>query len=436
MRLLNCTLNGNSATEVGGGIFSQGLMGYGPVRLGNSLFQTGAHGENFFISGGSYTSDGGNLSSDHAGGDGGTGPGGYLNGAGDKRNTNPKLDPAGLKDNGGYTFTIALLSDSPAINAGNDSFAPLQDQRGYNRVGVRDTGAFEFGGTPPSNSTPTPTATPTSTATPTITPTPSPIPSTLVNLSTRLRVLNGDNVMIGGMIAIGTADKKVIIRAIGPTLTDFGVPGALPDPTLELLNQGGFLIAANDDWASSPQAAQIANSGLAPGKAAESAIIATLTANKPYTTVVRGKNGQTGVGMLEIFDLDQAASSKLGNISTRGFVDVDDNVMIAGFIVGPANGESVKVLVRALGPTPGDFGVPDFLADPTLDLVGENGTVIRSNDSWQSHQGPEITATGLAPTYPQEAALIETLTPGAYTAIVRGSGGTTGVGLVEVYNLP
>jgi hypothetical protein len=139
--------------------------------------------------------------------------------------------------------------------------------------------------------------------------------------------------------------------------------------------------------------------------------------------------------VVEAFDLDQGAASKLGNISTRGFVDVDDNVMIAGLIVSPSNGTSTKVLVRALGPTLGDFGVPNALANPTLDLVNSSGTTIRSNDNWKDMQRSEIEAANLAPSHDEEAALVETVAPGAYTAIVRGSGRTTGVGLVEVYNI-
>jgi hypothetical protein len=289
--------------------------------------------------------------------------------------------------------------------------------------------------TPQTSPTASPTATPTGSPTPIPTATPTPTVSSLGNISTRLRVQAGENVLIGGMIATGTVDKKVIIRAIGPTLTEFGVPGALADPTLELY-QGNVLLASNDNWGSSPQQAEIASSGLAPGKDAESAIIWTLTPNQNYTAIVRGKDGQTGVGVVEAFDLDQGASSRLGNISTRGFVDVDDNVMIAGLIVSPPDGESVNVLVRALGPTLGDFGVQGFLADPTLDLVNSNGMVIRSNDTWQSSQAALIQAANLAPRYDQEAALVETLAPGAYTAIVRGAGRTTGVGLVEVYSLP
>jgi hypothetical protein len=289
--------------------------------------------------------------------------------------------------------------------------------------------------TPKATATASPTATPTGSPTPIATATPTPTVSSLGNISTRLRVQAGDNVLIGGMIATGTVDKKVIMRAMGPTLTEFGVPGALADPTLELY-QGNVLLASNDNWRSSPQQAEIASSGLAPGKDAESAIIWTLTPNQNYTAIVRGKDGQTGVGVVEAFDLDQGAPSRLGNISTRGFVDVDDNVMIAGLIVSSPGGGRVNVLVRALGPTLGDFGVQGFLADPTLDLVDSNGVVIRSNDTWQSSQAALIQAANLAPRYNQEAALVETLAPGAYTAIVRGAGRTTGVGLVEVYSLP
>ena len=154
--------------------------------------------------------------------------------------------------------------------------------------------------------------------------------------------------------------------------------------------------------------------------------------------MVRGNNGTTGIGVVEAFDLNQAAASKLGNISTRGFVDVDDNVMIAGLIAGPSNGTSLKVLVRALGPTLSDFGVPGALANPTLDLVNSSGTVIRSNNDWKDdpQQRALIEAAGLAPAHDEEAALVETVAPGAYTAIVRGNNRATGVGLVEAYNIP
>ncbi len=266
---------------------------------------------------------------------------------------------------------------------------------------------------------------------------PTPASTRFGNISTRLRVLSGDNALIGGMIATGTAGKRVIIRAIGPSLIPFGIPGALANPTLDLF-QGSTLLFSNDDWQNSPQQAEIANSGLAPSNNAESAIIQTLTPGQNYTAIVRGLNSTTGIGVVETFDLDQASASKLGNISTRGFVDVDDNVMIAGLIAGPSNGPSLKVLVRALGPTLSDFGVAGALTDPTLDLVNSNGTVIRSNNNWKDdpQQRPQIEAAGLAPAHDEEAALVETVPPGAYTAVVRGSGRTTGVALVEAYNIP
>ena len=264
-----------------------------------------------------------------------------------------------------------------------------------------------------------------------------PRPGTLGNISTRLRVLSGDNVLIGGLIATGTGSPRVILRAIGPSLTSLGVPGALEDPTLDLF-QGSTLLMSNDDWQNSSQQAEIAASGFAPGNAAEAAIIWTLTPGQGYTAIVRGKNGTTGVGVVEAYDLDHLPTAKLGNISTRGFVDVDDNVMIAGVIVGPPIGANAKILARALGPTLSDLGVPGAVADPTLDLVNSSGTVVRSNNNWQddSQQRALIEAAGLGPGHFEEAALVETVAPGAYTAIVRGLNRTTGVGLVEVYHIP
>ena len=267
--------------------------------------------------------------------------------------------------------------------------------------------------------------------------TPSPTPGTLVNISTRLRVQSGDNALIGGMIATGTGGKRVIIRAIGPSLAGFGVPGALSNPTLDLF-QGNTLLFSNDDWQNSPQQAEIAASGFAPSDPAEGAIIWTLTPGQGYTAIVRGQNGTAGIGVVEVYDLDHLPDAKLGNISTRGFVDVDSNVMIAGLIAGPNNGTNLKVLMRALGPTLSDLGVPNALANPTLDLVNASGTVIRSNDNWKDdpQQRAQIEAAGLAPAHDEEAALVETVAPGAYTAIVRGSDRTTGVALVEAYDTP
>ena len=284
---------------------------------------------------------------------------------------------------------------------------------------------------------PTPTPTPGVTPTPTATVAPTPTPGTLANISTRLRVLTENNVLIGGMIATGSTSTRVILRAIGPSLAGLGVPGALMDTTLDLF-QGSTLLMSNDDWQNSSQQAQIAASGFAPGNSKESAIIWSLAPGLGYTAIVRGKDGTTGVGVVEVYDLDHPPTSKLANISTRGFVDVDSNVMIAGVIVGPPSGTSAKILARALGPSLADLGVPGALADPTIDLVNSSGTVIRSNNNWQDDatQRALIEAAGLAPGHLEEAALLETVAPGAYTAIVRGNNRTTGVGLVEVYHIP
>ncbi len=187
------------------------------------------------------------------------------------------------------------------------------------------------------------------------------------------------------------------MRAIGPSLTGLGVPGALPNPTLELF-QGSTLLMSNDDWQNSSQQAEIAASGFAPGNRS-SRQSSGRWRRSGYTAIVRGINGTTGVGVVEAYDLDHPATSKLANISTRGFVDVDNNVMIAGVIVGPGNGTSARILARALGPSLADLGVPGTLADTTLDLVNSSGTAIRSNNNWKDDpiQRSAIEAAGLGP---------------------------------------
>jgi hypothetical protein len=261
------------------------------------------------------------------------------------------------------------------------------------------------------------------------------VPSQLLNISTRMRVLAGDNVLIGGFIVTGSDAKKVIVRGIGPSLTSQGVPGALADPTLELHDSTGATIASNDNWKDTQQA-DIQATGIPPSNDLESAIVATLPANNSaYTAILRGKNNTTGVGLVEAYDLDQAANSKLANISTRGFVDTGDNVMIGGFILGPSGASSAKVIARAIGPSLTASGVANALQDPTLELHDANGTTIASDDNWKDTQQSEIEATGIPPTDDRESAIVATLAPGNYTAIVRGKNNTTGVGLVEVYNL-
>jgi uncharacterized delta-60 repeat protein len=256
-------------------------------------------------------------------------------------------------------------------------------------------------------------------------------PSQLLNIATRMRVQTGENVLIGGFIITGTDPKRVIIRGIGPSLSSF-FSGALADPTLELY-QGSTLLVMNDNWRTDQQA-EIEATGIPPTNDLESAIVRTLTPGS-YTAILRGKNNTTGIGVVEAYDLDRAANSRLANISTRGFVDTGDNVMIGGLIIGPAGGTNATVVVRAIGPSLSNFGISGALQDPTLDLVDSNGVVIRSNNNWRDSQEAAIIATGLQPSDDRESALVQTVAPGSYTAIVRGVGGTTGVGLVEVYHL-
>ena len=258
-----------------------------------------------------------------------------------------------------------------------------------------------------------------------------------LNISTRMRVQSGDNVLIGGFIISGPNPKKVIIRGIGPSLTPFGVPGALQDTTLELFS-GSTSLGFDDNWQDS-QAPEIQATGLAPGDGRESAIVQTL-APGAYTAVLRGKDNSEGIGVVEGFDLTSTDPTKLANISTRGFVEAGDNVMIGGFIVGAGlgnnGGGSARIVVRAIGPSLTPFGVNNALEDPTLELHDGNGSIIGFNNDWQDSQGPEIQATGLAPSDMKESAIVRTLTTGAYTAIVRGNNSGTGVGLVEAFNVP
>jgi len=260
-----------------------------------------------------------------------------------------------------------------------------------------------------------------------------PLPvSQLLNISTRMQVLAGDQVLIGGFIVTGSAPKKVIVRAIGPSLGNFGVTGFLTNPTLELHEQDGTIIF-NDDWKDTDQA-DIEATGLAPSDDLESAVLETL-APGTYTAIVAGKDGTTGIGLVEAYDLDQAVDSELANISTRGFIDTGDNVMIGGFIIGPDGFDDGTVLVRGIGPSLTAFGVPGALQNPTLELHDGSGNTLVANDDWKESQQTEIEATGLAPSDDHESAILSTLAPGAYTAIVRGALDTTGVGLVEVYHL-
>ncbi len=384
MTMSNCTVTGNSvgatglATMYGGGISNGGNL----QITSSTIVYNSASGENGAFGGGIYSSaptrsDSSIIALNSAPtgpdvtGEGGLQSMGYNivgNNADAVSSSQPTdqigtpaapIDPllSPLANNGGLTLTHALQAGSPAIDRG-DPAAPPEDQRGYSRVGVPDVGAFEYGG----------------------------VATILANISTRSFVQTGDDVMIGGFIVQGTESKRVIVRAIGPELTQYGVPNALNNPTLELHDRIGALIASNDNWQHTiiggiihnNQVRDIVASGLAPTDGRESAIIADLPAGN-YTAIVRGVNNMTGVALAEVYDLSTETNSILANVSTRSFVQTGDNVMIGGFIVqGPA---SKRVIVRAIGPELTQYGVPNALNNPTLELHDSTGTLIASNDN-------------------------------------------------------
>jgi hypothetical protein len=320
----------------------------------------------------------------------------------------PRLGP--LQNNGGPTFTHALLLGSPAIDKGESS-GSTADQRGFGRRkdipalanatggDGADIGAFESAF------------------------------ASLANISTRLHVQTADNAMIGGFIITGTAQKTVIVRGIGPSLP---LSGALADPFIEVHGPSGELLATNDNWRDATTRTEIAASGLAPTNDLEPALWGILNPGA-YTVVVRGKNNTTGIGLFEVYDLDQTVESNLGNISTRGFVGTGDDVMIGGTIV--VGSVPARVIFRAIGPSLANFGISNALGDPGLELYDGNGDLIAINYDWRDTQEAEISATGLAPSNNLESAILRDLAPGPYTAIVRGLNDTTGVALVEAYNL-
>jgi hypothetical protein len=261
----------------------------------------------------------------------------------------------------------------------------------------------------------------------------SPPPVRLANISTRAFVQTGDNVMIGGLIVTGSRLKKVILRAIGPSLSNSGIADALQDPVLELHDSTGALLASNDNWIDASNKQAIIDSGLAPRNNLESAILTSLIPGS-YTAVIRGVNNGTGTAVVEAYDLDQTASSKFSNISTRAFAQTGDSVIIGGLIVTGSGSESV--VVRAIGPSLTQSGVANALADPMLELHDSNGALIASNDNWIDASNKQaIIDSGLAPRNNLESAILTSFNPGSYTAIVHGVHNGTGVAVVEVFGL-
>ncbi len=236
--------------------------------------------------------------------------------------------------------------------------------------------------------------------------------------------------MIGGFIIAGENPKNIILRAIGPSLTAFGVSDAISHPSLHLYDSAGSLIGSNLNWRSE-QGQTIQDTGLAPADDREAALVSSL-APGAYTAVVNDADNNTGVALFEFYDLDPA-NSQLTNLSTRGKVETADRVMIGGFIV--AGDQPARFVLRAIGPSLANVGIPDALTDPTLELRNSDGSLIFANDNWRHDQEQQLTDSGFAPTDDRESAMIITLTPGSYTAVVSGSGGATGVALFEIYSL-
>jgi hypothetical protein len=241
--------------------------------------------------------------------------------------------------------------------------------------------------------------------------------------------------MIGGFIIQGNASKPVLLRALGPSLAAFGINNLLSDPVLELHGSDGSLILRNDNWKDSPQRSQFEGSVFQPSDDRESVILGTL-APANYTAILTGSGNTTGVGLIEVYDHDQAVNAQLANISTRGFVQAGENVMIGGFILG-GNPNNTRIALRGIGPSLSAFGLNPVLADPTLELRNANGTLLIANDNWTDDTASAalLTANGLALQDPRESGIFTSLPAGQFTAILAGKDGGVGIGLIEVYNL-
>jgi len=362
------------------------------------------------------------------------------------------VSPATGTPTGTVQFIIDGSNAGPPVTlngSGSAQFTTSTPTTGNHTVSASYSGDNNFNSSNGSLSggqnvnSPTPTATATATPTPTATPTATPTttPAQALNISTRVRVDVGDKIMIGGFIIRGNAPKPVVLRGIGPSLSSSGLPAAslLNDPVIELHGPDGpALITSNDNWVDSPQKAQIQGTIFQPTDDRESVILATLQPGA-YTVHLKGAGNTTGIGLVEIYDNDKTLDSDLANISTRGYVQTNDAVMIGGFVLGN-NNNATNIVVRALGPSLSNFGLPAALlmADPTLELHNSNGTLMISNDDWTSDpvSAANLALYNLTPSDPKEAAIFASLAPpGQFTAIVAGKNGGIGIALVEIYNL-
>jgi inosine/xanthosine triphosphate pyrophosphatase family protein len=237
----------------------------------------------------------------------------------------------------------------------------------------------------------------------------------------------------------------VLVRGVGPTLSQFGVTGFLAQPVLTLFNSAGNQIATNTGWNTASNAAQIASAITTTGAfalpldSADSALLISLTPGA-YTAEISGLDSTTGVALAEVYEV-KSGDPELINISTRAFVNTGSSVEIGGFVV--TGSQPAKVLVRAIGPTLSQFGVTGVLAQPSLSVVDSSGNAFASNTGWSTDANAATVASEMAavgafplPTGSADSVLLLTLTPGAYTAVVSGVNGTSGVALVEVYQAP
>jgi hypothetical protein len=244
----------------------------------------------------------------------------------------------------------------------------------------------------------------------------------------------GENAMIAGLIITGNSNKAIVLRGRGPSLAAFGISDPLLDPVIELHGSNGSLITMNDNWKDT-QRSQIEGTIFQPTDDRESVILIAL-APSAYTAILTGKNNTAGVGIVEVFDNDQAANSQLGQISTRGLVAGGNDVMIAGFILGGSQ-TPTHIAIRGIGPSLGQFGINHPLSDPTLELHDGNGTTLIANDDWTDDpvSAAQLTANGLALSNTKESGIFTSLPAGQFTAILAGKNGAVGIGVVEVYNL-
>jgi hypothetical protein len=255
-----------------------------------------------------------------------------------------------------------------------------------------------------------------------------PISGIVANLSARAQVLTGNNVEIAGFIIGGTGNRQVLIRGLGPSLAGGGLTGVLGDPVLSLYDSTGALITSNNNWKDTDPA-NIEATGLQPTDDLESAILRDLSPGA-YTAVLEGNGGGTGIGLAEVYSI--SGPGQLSNLSARASVGTGPNVLIGGLNAQSTSG-GPQVLIRAIGPSLTQYGVQGAMQDPVLEFYDSNGALITSNDNWRASQQTDIQATGLAPTDDRESAILTNLVPGAFTAVVTGSGGTTGVASLEVY---